>query len=100
MTVTKVKYRRTRHEAPLGYVAIDKPSAKLAFDAGLDVTIAGNNVNSYHIFNGWYLGHTINKARHEGEHGNNFEDIVSNFMYYLDSELGRYPVFYIKKGEL
>ena len=91
-----MKLRRTKRLAPKGYIAIDKPSAKRAFDAGLEVTLCGSNVNSYHVFNGWYLGCTIDKARHEGSYGNDFDSILNNFLYYLESELGRYAVFYVK----
>ncbi len=93
-----MKLTKTARLAPKGYVAINRPSAKRAFEAGLEVTVAGNNVNSFHIFNGWHLGCTIDKARHEGEYGNDFDSIVANFMSYLDRELGTYPVFYVKSN--
>ena len=93
---TDLKLRKTKRYAPKGYIAIDKPSAKRAFDAGLAVTICGSNVNSFHVFGGWGLGCTIDKAKHEGEYGNDFDAILNNFLFYLDPELGRYAVFYVK----
>lgn len=91
-----MKLRKTRRIAPQGYIAIDRPSAKLAFEADLPVTIAGNNVNSYHIFSGWYLGCTIDRVRCD----ESFESIVRNFCWFLEPELGRYPVFYVQASEV
>ena len=89
------KGRTTRRLAPPGYVAIDKNLAGALFDAGKSVTLCGNNVNSYHVFDGWHLGATF----HQGEN-ETLNVIVSHFMAYLEHELGTYPVFYVKKEDV
>lgn len=87
-----MKYRYTKRLAPVGYVAIDRPSAKLAYEEGYVVTICGNNVNRYHVFDGWHLGYSFSRLSEA-----DWEATVSSFMSHLDKELGRYPVFYIRK---
>lgn len=86
--------RITRRAAPAGYVAVDKPLARLCFNKGTEVTLAGNNTNAYHIFNGWHFGCTITDT--EGE---DFDRICSDFLSYLDRSLGRYVVFYIRTAD-
>ena len=85
----------TKRIAPLGYVAVDKREAKKAFDAGYDVTVAGNNVNSFHVFGGWHLGCTINNKEDA-----DWQRHINAFLFYLDRELGSYPVFYVNKRPL
>ena len=91
-----MKYKTTKRLAPDGYQAIDRPSAKMAYEAGLPVTVAGNNVNSYHVFNGWHLGCTIADC----DDRQTFDSILANFMFYLEPEIGRYPVFYVKSTDI
>lgn len=95
----------TRRSAPEGYVAVTIGLAKLLWDQGKDVTIAGNNVNSFHIFKGWYLSCTINKEEYsrymaDSSKVHDLQTVVSNFMVYLEKGLGTYPVFYVKKEDV
>ena len=85
----------TRRTAPDGYQAITKPLARQYFDAGVPVTLAGNNVNNCHIFDGWHLGATVQRMRGERQ---TFDDICRNMLSYLEPELGYYLVYYIQKG--
>lgn len=98
MKLSKMQYCKTRRLAPSGYIAIDKPSAAKAFDNGVIVTLCGNNVNSYHVFGGWALGISLDKARQDS-YGNTFDSLCKDFLWALDRELGEYAVFYIKSGD-
>ena len=92
----------TRRIAPQGYVAVTKPLAKDLYEKNIDVTLAGNNINAYHIFGGWHLGYTVNKKEVEEKTtaDHSFQDICNNFLMYLEDELGTYPVFYVKKEDV
>lgn len=85
--------KATKRHAPKGYVAVRRPDAKALFDAGQEVVVAGNNVNSYHVFNGWVLSFVLRA-------GQPFETQIDSFMFYLEPELGKYPVFYVKADVL
>ena len=91
-------YVNKRRYAPQGYTAVTKPLARQLYNAGVAVTLCGNNVNSFHVFGGWHLGCTITKDWPQGYES--FDDIVSNFLSYLDHELGTYSVFYVKTSDL
>ncbi len=86
----------TKRIAPLGYVAVTKPLARELYLAQKDVTFCGNNVNSFHVFEGWQLGSTYCLSSYGPN--SSFEDLVKNFLFYLEPELGRYVVFYTKMG--
>ena len=98
----------TKRLATSGYVAVTKPLARKLYEEGKAITLAGNNVNSFHIFNGWNLGCTVKKEQvdrhcaqgHTDEPSYMFESLVNNFLFYLDNELGKYPVFYVKREEI
>lgn len=80
----------TKRKGPEGYVAVTKLYAELLHLQGIAVTICGNNVNSYHVFHGWYLGMTLKQ-------GDDFHKQVNRYVYNSSTELLRYPVFYVKK---
>ena len=88
---------KTKRLAPQGYVAVNKNLAEILYNEHIPVTIAGNNVNSFHIFNGWTLGCTMvkNFIVQYGEE-NTFSRLVKGFMQYTERELGTYPVFYVE----
>jgi hypothetical protein len=90
----KVNKRRI---TPKGYVCVDIHLAKRLFDQQIEFTIAGNNINSFHIFNGWYLGYTPSL---EAMTEQTFDALLNNWIFYLDPELGSYPVFYVSKENL
>ena len=92
----------TKRLAPQGYKAITKPLAESMYNAGYPVTLCGNNVNSYHVFQGWYLGHTIQRSDIEERSYlvYSFADLLNNFMFYLERELGYYAVYYVKETDL
>lgn len=94
--------RITKRLAPSGYTAIDKVLAQALYEGGYSVTFCGNNVNLYHVFNGWYLGHTMNKKEIEEKCALEYtwQNHINSFMFYLESELGRYIVFYVKTEDL
>jgi hypothetical protein len=51
--------------------------------------ICGNNVNPYHVASLSHCGDYIKVATIE-----EFEEVLSNFLYYLEPELGRYASYY------
>ena len=91
----------TRRQAPAGYVAVTRPLAKTLYEQGYAVTLCGNNVNSFHVFDGWHLGYATQKDnRHEApEDRPTFDSIVGSFVSYLDKELGTYAVYYVKRED-
>ena len=93
----KNAYVNKRRIAPQGYVTVTKPLAKILYNKGVSIVLAGNNVNNYHIFNGWHLGCTIEENQKDIQ---SFEQLVNSFMFYLDNELGKYPVFYVKREDI
>lgn len=56
--------RTTKRHAPAGYTYVDKALALALFEAGYEVTMHGNNVNHYHVFEGWRLGMTVKVQEH------------------------------------
>lgn len=53
--------------------------------------IVGNNVNTFHFFNGWYLACTLgNKTQEE------MKDSLTQFQWYLDAELGNAAAIFLK----
>jgi hypothetical protein len=97
----------TKRDSPQGYVAVTKPLARKLYELGYNVTLAGNNINSYHIFEGWHLGYTINIASAPSSYDpytkettlDDFSYIVQSFLSYLDRELGYYCVYYVKETD-
>lgn len=55
------------------------------------IVMVGSNVNPYHVFDGWTLGATFGTVRQSEE---SFDTVHSQFLFYLDRELGRYARFY------
>ena len=88
---------QTKRLAPPGYMAVTRPLAQQLYDREVPVTLCGNNVTSFHVFGGWCLGRTVQKNQMEGRQ---FENIVNGFLFYLEPELGRYVVFYVRKDSL
>ncbi len=89
-----MKPRITKRLAPVGHVAVTKPTAKECYLQGIDVIIAGDNVNHYHILDGWHLGLRVNRSDDDDA---TFEQRLNNFLFYLEPELGRYAVFYVNR---
>jgi hypothetical protein len=87
----------TRRDAPRGYVAIDKNLARELYNKQIEIAVCGNNVNAFHVFGGWHLGYTPSA---ECMIESTFDDMLNNFLFYLDAELGRYPVFYTKRENI
>ncbi len=87
----------TTRQPPTGYVCIDVYLAHRMFDAKLACTMTGNNVNAWHVFGGWRLGYTWSIDAMTDQ---TFAELLNNWLYYLDSELGSYPVFYARKSDL
>jgi len=97
-----------RRLAPHGYVAVNKPMAKALYEQGITVTLCGNNVNNYHVFGGWHLGHTINRKEIDTQYAG-FPDLAalytwehrcSDMLSYLDKELGTYLVYFVAAKDL
>ena len=84
----------TKRIAPEGYVAVTRKLAELLYSDGYSVTVCGNNVTSFHVFDGWHLGCTVQRDILDDK---SFDVLLNSFMFYLDSELGTYPVFYVKQ---
>lgn len=89
----------TKRIAPQGYVAVTRKLAEILYNEGYPVTVCGNNVNSFHVFNGWHLGYTLNKQliNEFSAYDHTFESLLCNFMFHLEKELGTYPVFYVRQ---
>lgn len=87
----------TKRAAPDGWVAVTRPLAREKYDNGCTVVLCGSNVNSFHVFGGWRLGMPVHKDTLANRA---FDEIVASFMSYLESELGKRPVFYVRKGAL
>lgn len=94
--------RTTKRQAPAGYIAIDKVLAQALYEGGYSITLCGNNVNMYHVFHNWCLGCTIDKQTTEERTALEYtwQDHINSFMFYLEPELGRYIVFYVKVQDL
>lgn len=96
----------TKRRAPTGYAAVTRPLAFHLYEAGKQVTLCGNNVNSFHVFGGWFLGCTIAKPLTDDyecpqlEKDMQFFTLSNDFLSYMDKELGRYVVYYVKRSDL
>lgn len=86
----KHAYVTRERSCPIGYVTVTKPLARILHTAGMSVTICGDNVDSFHVFDGWHLGYTIPLSE-------DFDVCCRDFLSYLESEVGNYLVFYTKK---
>ena len=84
-------YRRTR-----------KDVAEREILKGKSFFLVGSNVNSLHFHGGWHLATipTNIDRLNDPLHGILYEPVVQtyyrNFSFFLEPELGRYPVFYIE----
>ena len=84
-------------------MAITKPYAASLYEQGIAVTMCTNNVNAYHIFQGWHLGYTIDKEsdKQGGYSDYSFDDLVKSYLSYgVNGELGHYAVFYVKTSDI
>jgi hypothetical protein len=72
---------------------INKNTIKANFRRGITFEgyISGNNVNSFHILNGWCLGMPVKCETLE-----ELEKICRDFLWYLDKELGNRVAFWIE----
>ena len=99
-----IKGRVTQRIAPEGYQYIDRNLAKAVYQADKPITIHGNNINSYHVFEGCRLGYTIQRSDQESRAGlyddSSLEGIVRRYMSYLEPELGKYVVYCVRKTDL
>jgi hypothetical protein len=87
---------KTKRHSPKGYVAVTKLMARELWSKGCDVTFCGNNVNSYHVFGGWRLGYTSNKEYSE----RCFDAVCIDMLSYMEDELGRYLVYYVRSDAI
>ena len=85
----------TKRQAPQGYVAVTRPLAEQLYNEGKEITLCGNNVRMFHIFQGWGLGFTANNTQIE-----EFQLLVNSFLHHLYPEFGSYPVFYVRKCDI
>jgi hypothetical protein len=97
-----INKRRTQLSAPTGYVAITKPLAKQLYETGVEVTLCGNNVNSFNVLDGWHLGYSVCKPDIDSHSGYDwtFDSLCDNYLSYMHRELGSYIVFYVKWEDL
>ena len=67
--------------------------------------LVGSNVNQFHFHGGWFLAMPPTCFREVVDNDNPYihdtgiesvKRYYNNFAYYLERELGRYPVFYIE----
>jgi len=82
----------------LGLIKIDRPSAKLLYNAGVPLVMVGSNVNSFHFFGGWGLAHHVNTAKASQE--KSFDSYANSFGFYLEPELGRGVSFFVASKDL
>lgn len=76
---------------------INKRKTRELFAQNKPFIIVGDNVNEYHIISGWHCGLRID-PKHYVPSEWTFEDMVNNFQFYLERELGRRAAFYIEVG--
>lgn len=72
---------------------LNKRIARQMFENNEPFYIAGDNVNEYHIKQGWVLGLPIKPEEYKRD-GCTFNQFVSNFEIYLERELGRRAAFW------
>lgn len=82
---------------PTKYERVNKKVARNLYNQGISILMVGCNVNSHHFESGWNLGIFIAASDFDNEGVDKFDSRVNNFKFYLESELGRYPAFYLKK---
>lgn len=78
-----------------GHIRINRAQLKRLFrNPGFTFTgfIVGNNVNTFHFFDGWHLAHRIS-SRNEKD----MNDTINGFEWYLESELGNRAAIFLKK---
>jgi hypothetical protein len=83
----------TKRVAPQGYVAVTRKLAHMLYCQGVPVTVCGSNVNCFHVFNGWYLGYTLPYRGNDYD----FDTMVNSYVFHSDTELLRFPVFYVRR---
>jgi hypothetical protein len=71
-----------------GLTKITKASAQKVYNAGLPLFFVGSKVNTFHFFDGWYLGYVM-----WPEEGESFESRYNNYNAYLEPELGKPTTF-------
>jgi hypothetical protein len=87
-----------------------KDIALKAIEKGKSFFIVGCNVNPFHFHKGWFIASHVKMLKpfssSREQHRFDFSDLTSiedvkrlynSFAYHLDSELGRYPVFYVEQ---
>lgn len=75
------------------FVRISKCEAKRRYNAGEIIRICACNMSPVNMWS-WYYDCGL-------ETGEEFETVVNAFQYYnCNNETGRYPAYYVKKGEL
>ena len=84
------------------YIRTKKDSAEKAIKANpeLKYFLVGSNTNSFHFHGGWHLAHwpqSLRSNRARLGYDYNLEMAYKQFAYYLEPELGRYPVYYVEQ---
>lgn len=77
----------------------NKTEARKRYHAGEEIIIVGDNVNQFHILDGWALGLRISnqddkESRDMGLDMPTFDQRVDNFEDYMERELGRRCAYY------
>jgi len=72
-------------------IKLNKTQARRRYNAGEEIILVGDNVNTWHILNGWRLGCEISQERSAGA---DFDSHVSQFEYYLEREIGKRAAYY------
>ena len=70
---------------------ITKRQARLKWDKREPFTIVPCKVSPYNV---WGIG--AKDVVRDEEDNTTFDSMINAFMYYVDSELGRYPRFYVR----
>jgi hypothetical protein len=89
------------HHEGIMYTRTPKNIAYRLIAKGARYFLVGSNVNTLHFHSGWYLAsHPCTVAERVETYGEEADTSAlghyTNFGWYLDKELGKYPVFYVE----
>ena len=69
---------------------------RIAANGALKFFIVGCNVNARNFFHNWMLASSVMTREHLDNEYCKVQDFYNSFAFYLEPELGRYPIFYIE----
>ncbi len=76
-------------------IKIRKDKARKLFAENKRLIIVGDNVNEFNILGGWHCGCEIDPQGYASPEWT-FDNMVANFEFYLERELGRRAAYYVE----